>query len=51
MFREVNPGQAENIQIAKAVYNSSVFVLIISEHTVADIIPLQEVLLDFSATT
>jgi hypothetical protein len=43
VFREANPGQAENIQIAKAVCNSSVFVLIISEHTFADINTLQEV--------
>ena len=43
VFREANPGQAENIQIAEAVCNSSVFVLIISEHTFADINTLQEV--------
>jgi hypothetical protein len=43
VFREAYPGQAENIQIAKAVCNSSVFVLIISDHTFADINTLQEV--------
>jgi hypothetical protein len=43
VFREAYPGQAENIHIAKAVCSSSVFVLIISEHTFADINTLQEV--------